>query len=433
MKRVLIVSPYFPPTNAADMQRIRMSLSYFEEFGWEAEVVTVDPLQSHMPQDPLLPLSVPAGVPVHQVDAFSTRWTRKLGLGSLALRSYFFLKHRVTQLLKQRRFDLVYFSTTEFPVCTLGAYWKRRFGVPYVIDMQDPWHSDYYQSRPRHERPPKYWFSYRLNKYLEPLAMKKVGGLIAVSGAYIRALKTRYPAISEIPEAVIPFGGFQKDFDLLNAADGLQPAFEKTGEHFHLVYVGRGGKDMREALEKLFGAFAYGLRTDPALFGRVRFHFIGTSYAPQGQGTPTIAPVADACGVSDYVMESTDRIPFYQGLKTLQAADGFVIPGSNDPAYTASKLYPYIMAQKPLLGIFHEQSSVVGIVNECRAGGIVTLQQGEEEMFAALGRLLRSIAQQQQPATDWTAFEQYTARTMCRRQVAIFNQVVAAKQQPQTN
>ncbi len=41
MRRVLIVSPHFPPTNAPDHQRVRMSLPYFQENGWEPVVLAV--------------------------------------------------------------------------------------------------------------------------------------------------------------------------------------------------------------------------------------------------------------------------------------------------------------------------------------------------------------------------------------------------------
>ena len=41
MKRVLIVSPHFPPVNAADMHRARMVLPFLRENGWEAEVLAV--------------------------------------------------------------------------------------------------------------------------------------------------------------------------------------------------------------------------------------------------------------------------------------------------------------------------------------------------------------------------------------------------------
>jgi hypothetical protein len=35
MRTLLIVSPHFVPINAPDMQRVRMSLIYFAEFGWK--------------------------------------------------------------------------------------------------------------------------------------------------------------------------------------------------------------------------------------------------------------------------------------------------------------------------------------------------------------------------------------------------------------
>ena len=138
MKKVLIISPYFPPSNTADIQRVRMSLPYFRDFGWEAEVVTIDPRHSDMIKDPLLSLSINTDIKVHYVSAFSKSLTYKLGLGSIALRSLWFYRKKVDEILKLQPFDLIYFSTTQFPVCILGAYWKKKFKVPYVIDMQDP-------------------------------------------------------------------------------------------------------------------------------------------------------------------------------------------------------------------------------------------------------------------------------------------------------
>ena len=41
VKKVLIVSPHFPPLNAPDMQRVRMSLPYFAAEGWEPVVLAL--------------------------------------------------------------------------------------------------------------------------------------------------------------------------------------------------------------------------------------------------------------------------------------------------------------------------------------------------------------------------------------------------------
>ena len=42
-RKVLIVSPHWPPVNAPDLQRVRMSLSYYRQYGWEPVVLAVHP------------------------------------------------------------------------------------------------------------------------------------------------------------------------------------------------------------------------------------------------------------------------------------------------------------------------------------------------------------------------------------------------------
>ena len=135
------------------MHRVRQSVCYFEDFGWKPTIVSVDEKQVEGVEDPLLLKSLPKGLEVIRVKAFSSKWTRKIGLGALALRSLYFYFKEVNAVLKKDSFQLVYFSTTQFPVLILGRYWKWRFKIPYVIDMQDPWHSTYYQDKPKAEGP----------------------------------------------------------------------------------------------------------------------------------------------------------------------------------------------------------------------------------------------------------------------------------------
>ncbi|HEY9196635.1 MAG TPA: hypothetical protein VIM77_10230, partial [Mucilaginibacter sp.] len=332
MKQLLIISPYFPPVNAADMQRVRMSLPYFEANGWQAEVVVVDEQYTDANQDPLLLQSIPHSIKIHKVKALSKTLTSKLGLGSIALRSLWFYKKKVNSLLKTKKYDLIYFSTTQFPVCVLGAYWKKRFEVPYVIDMQDPWHSEYYQDKPKDQRPPKYWFSYRLNKYLEPIAIKNASGLISVSDSYINDLKGRYPVIKNIPSATITFGAFEPDVQIAQEnASAFAPLLNT--ELTNIVYIGRGGQDMHKAIAPVFKALKARLQKSNNGFNKIHFYFIGTSYAPDGQGKPTILPLAEQYGLERQVTEITGRISYYHTLVTLQQADALFIPGSDDPKY----------------------------------------------------------------------------------------------------
>ena len=117
-----------------------------------------------------------------------------------------------------------------------------------------------------------------------------------------------------------------------------------------------------------------------------------------------------------------------KSLKRLQEADLLFMPGSTDPSYTASKLYPYIMAKKAILALFNDQSSVVDILAKTRAGEVVTFRNDEKithvgiRLQPVLTALLEKLPFQ--PATDWEAFEPFTAREMTRQQCDFFDKVV---------
>jgi hypothetical protein len=422
MKKVLIISPYFPPVNAADMHRVRTNLSYFSGYGWEAEVVTVDPAYAEMPEDKFLLKSIPAGLIVHTIKAFNKNWTSVFGLGSIALRSLWFYRRAVNNILRANHFDLIFFSTTQFPVCILGPYWKKRFGVPYIIDMQDPWHSDYYLDKPKNERPPKYWFSYRLNKRLEPIAMKSVDGLVAVSGDYIKDLKSRYPEIKDVPCRTITFGAFEPDMEIAATYHRYFKPLLETG-YRNIVYAGRGGADLHKAISPLFTAVQNGLKHFPEVFKRLRFYFIGTSYAPAGQGVPTILPLAQQFGIEGQVIEITDRIAYYHALLTLTQADALFIPGSDDGRYTASKIFPCLLSGKPLLGIFHPDSPIIPVLRGLSITNVYNyIDVTEEDIMQFLSRLAVNKFSVQQINTD--AFEVHSAQNKTKQLCRLFDEVI---------
>lgn len=405
------------------MQRIRMSLPYFKQQGWEAEVVAVDPKYTDLPLDELLIESIPTDIKIHLVKAFSKSWTSEIGFGSIAYRSYYFIRKKVNYLLKEQKFDLIYFSTTQFQVCILGAYWKKRFKVPYVIDMQDPWHSEYYRDKPKQQQPPKYWLSYRLNRYLEPKAMKQVAGLVSVSENYIEILKDRYPQIEQIPAATITFGAFAPD---LKIAARHQNEFERLldPDFKNIVYIGRGGMDMYNAIKPIFETLKKGLLDDFALFSRLKLYFIGTSYAPAGQGNQTIIPLAKQYGVEERVIEITGRIGYYHTLTTLHQADALFIPGSDDPQYTASKIYPYLLTNKPLLAIFNSHSSALSILDEFGVNHAYSYDK-TCDINLKIEDFLKGVIKKNIKEPDYNphANEKYSAKMMAKRQCDLFNAV----------
>lgn len=369
---LLLVSPRFPPSSAADSQRLRLLLPHLAAAGCSAEVLAVDPACCSNGLDPWQTKQLPPEVPIHRVRGLALRWGRLPGLGSIDARCHAALARAGSSLLLQRRFDLIYFSTTEFGCFRLGPLWQRRHGVPFVLDYQDPWVNDHYRRHP--EIPPpggrlKHAVVDRLSRLQEPRVLRQAAGLTAVSPAYPAALARRYPFAAGLPSLVLPFPGSDDDFQHL---DGLGPAqlpFDPGDGLIHWVSIGRGGADLQQALNGLFLALA---RHAPvALRERLRIHFLGTSYAAAGRGVATIAPLAARHGLAAIVQEQPARLPLSIALASLRAADALLVIGSNDPAYTASKIYPYLLAGRPLLAIMHAQSSVCELLERCGGGRLV--------------------------------------------------------------
>ncbi len=406
------------------MQRVRMSLPYFNEFNWETTIVCVKTKFTEVNQDPLLLKTVPDSTKLIQVDAWSTKWTRKFGLGAIAIRSMPYYKKEVNRLLKKEKFDLIYFSTTQFPILALGNYWNKKFKIPYVIDLQDPWICDYYTNKASHEKPKKYWISKIVSRILEPIAMRRCKGIIAVSEAYISETLKRHQHLKDIPTKQITFGAYPDDLKIAQQnIESYPSAIQKRKGEIAIGYIGRGGYDMHDALKILFEAFKAGLKTKEAFFSRIRFYFLGTSYAQANLGEPTILPLALEMGLGENVIEDTNRIPFYQTLNTLMDFDALFICGSNDPRYTASKIYPYISTQKPLLAIFHRQSSASHIIKECNAGTVIHFDTPVLEQFENINSFLTNIYSQK-TEINHLAFENYTAREMTKQQCLLFEEAI---------
>lgn len=425
-RRVLVVCPHFPPTNAPDSQRIRTALPYLANLGWEAHILAVQPDQVEHPQDANLLQTLPSDTAITRVGAIPLRYTRPVGLGNLGLRCWPMMQRVGDRLLASQRFDLVFFSTTIFPVMALGPHWQRRFGVPYVLDFQDPWRSDYHQSGKT--CPPggrlKYGITQTIARWLEPAAVRQARHILSVSPTYPEILRRRYPHLQADQFTVLPFGAPEQDFDQLPHLSLRQPIFDPQDGDRHWVYVGRAGSDMALALRALFLTIGQERQRNPHCWERVRLHFVGTSYAPGHLAEKSVETIAQSCGVADLVSEHPQRIPYFEALQLLRDSDAILLIGSDDASYTASKLYPCILARKPILAVFHRQSSVVEILRQCQAGQVVTFESNQNpvHLVPSLATSLNDLLSPPEPVTtDWAAFQPYTARAMAQRMVQVFD------------
>lgn len=421
MRKILIISPNFPPSNSADMHRVRQVLPHLEDNNWSAHVVTVKlNYIENLNQDELLLANLPNNFKKTYVGSLPLKLTRRFGIGSLSLRTFFHYFFKVNSILRKEKCDLILFSTTAFHLLALGPIWKRFFKTPFVIDIQDPWRSDYYLDKPKNQRPPKFKLNYSIDKFLEKFTVPKSNGVISVSQKYVETLKIRYN-LTGVKLIVEPFSGVSTDFETLKRYQ-VNPSINFDNSKKNIVYIGRGGYDMAFAITTLFKAVQQ-LPND--LLEKIKFWFIGTDYAPKGQGKKTIEPMARQFGLQNNVIEITDRIPYFESLILLKNADILFVPGSNDKGYTASKIYPYILSEKPLLTIFHESSSVNTILALCDIGHRYTFNEEvmNDIMISKIKNSIIELLNNQHVKLDMEKFRPFSDKEMTKRICQFFDSI----------
>lgn len=429
MPRLLIVSPHFPPVNTPDMQRIRMSLPHFVDAGWEIVVLTVQDNEPLAPLEPDLLGTVPKPVRIVRAGAFSRRWSRFAGINNLGLRTLPFLYERGRRLLNDEPFDLVYFSTTQFIVCMLGRLWSLEFDVPYVIDLQDPWLSDYYQ-QPDAPPPPggwKYRVAHGLARLLEGWTLRRADHVISVSEHYLTMLRHRYPWFGAEDGTVLTFGAPDEDFVAARAKLKSGAAILPLVNGYRIAYAGRLGPDMRPALDTLFAALA-AFKDSARPF---EIFFFGTSYAPAGQGVSSTAELAARHGISHLVHEKTERVGYIDSLRIMLEADLTLLLGSEDKAYSPSKIYPTLLAGKPTLAIAPRDSVLQTGVEALGGAALIPFPiQGDKsvavrQLVAVLAGYAANPGPLGLPARLDRLDREYTAAAIARRQLEIFNELLA--------
>ena len=354
-RRVLCISPHFPPDSTAATHRLRILAPHLAAHGWEPTILTVDPRDYEGRLDPALAQSVPPGVRVVRARAWSPAVSRCFGFGDLGMRAFHGLWRHASALLSSEPFDAVFITIYPTYPALLGPRLKRVFRVPFVLDYQDPWVGEWGRSvgpgtsghpdlRSRATR--------LLATRLEPKALIAADGVTAVSkGTYEQAL-ARTPAAQPRVLAELPIGWDRRDLQFL----GPRAATFSDDGLVHLSYVGTLLPAGFETLRAVFAAVAKLRATDPA-GPRLRLHFFGTSNQRTADAAPRVLPVAAEFGLLDVVTEQPARLDYFDALAILRDSTAVLLIGSSERHYTPSKVFPALIAEKPVLAVMHEAST----------------------------------------------------------------------------
>ena len=430
-RRALVVSPHFPPINAPDHQRVRVMLPHLAALGWEVEVLCVDAPHVEGSRDELLEMALPSELQVHRCRAVPLKLARLARCGQVGYRAYFHLRAAGDRLLQTGRFDLVFFSTAIFETLTLGPRWKRRYGVPYVVDLHDPWVTDYYD-RPGSAPPPggrlKFALSQAIARRSEPQAMREAAHIFCVSPDYPKTLRARYPELPEERFSVVPFAAPQHDFASLEKLRVTTPLWPERSARVRWLYLGRVVPAMKLPLS---GFFRWLGKADNQTTEAPEPWFVGTKYLATDRTQSCVADVAQAEGVSGFVHEHEPRVPYFEGLKMLQSADAVLVIGSDDASYAPSKTYGVLLAGRPVLALLHRQSAAAERLRACSNAVVIPFDGADlaADIASRLEVALGSSAEPRMPARLEVNREQlapFTDAGMTEKLVAMMNRSLHA-------
>ena len=411
MKTVLVIYPHWPPSNLVGVHRVRLLVNEMPALGWNPIVLTVDerdyenegaPGSESLVDPQVTVIKVRAQAPLH---IFGRRT-----IGDIGLRGWHAMQHAAHRILEEHSIDFIWFSLPSWYPCLFAPSLKRRHGVPYAIDYQDPWvHLPSAHFGPFHRG----LWTVRLARMLEPRVLRSAAFVSAINQAYMEGPIHRTPGLSAKPNVAIQLGFSARDHEhRIPKIPTPWPEGKRA-----LVYAGAYWDQGSPFFDHLLKAWRIA-KLSGLLPPDAHLVFIGT-------GNPRLSSIhskIQALGIENSAIEHPNRIPYLNVLDLLHRAHASVVLGSTAKHYSASKVFQLLIAKKPILAHLHAESEARDILRASDADAFFCpfRAEGNPADIKQLSECLGQIFQ----ASDWrpnlAAIEQHSALNAARKLTAAF-------------
>ena len=387
-----MISPHFPPDTSAGTHRVRLLAPHLPASGWAATVVTVAPEAYEGRLDPDLASLVPDTLRVVRAPAWRAATARCFGFGDLGLRALTGIRAACERLLASERFDALFITVYPTYPAILGPAIRARHRIPFVLDYQDPWVGAWGRDvgGGAHGAPDlRSRMSRAVAARLEPRVVRGADALTAVSARTYEDVLARVTRAAPRACAAIPLGFEPADLEGLRRAPRPNRLFDAADGLVHVCYVGTLLPMGIPVLRQVLSALRTIRTASPAVYGRLRLHFLGTSNGRDPAAAPRVLPIARELGVDDIVREVAPRLDYLDALNVQVQASALLLMGSTEPHYTPSKVFPAILSRRPIVAAFHEASSAVTLLRSPAAAAAVCTFADEASLDAIGPRVAR--------------------------------------------
>ena len=253
MKKVLIITYYWPPSGGAGVQRWVKFAKYLPDFGIEPIILTVDPAFASYPiRDESLKDDISESLTVYHTKSkepfgLYKKLTNKKEIPhagfanesvpsfmqkiSRAIRGNFFIPdarkgwnayalEKALELIKTHGIETVVTSSPPHSTQLIGLKIKQKTGIHWVADLRDPWTDIYYYKQLYYSK-----WAKAIDKKYELQVIHAADNIVVVSEDLKRIFTEKLTSSTKDNVKVIPNGFDEDDFNRT-----LQGIFSRLGK-----------------------------------------------------------------------------------------------------------------------------------------------------------------------------------------------------------
>jgi glycosyltransferase involved in cell wall biosynthesis len=426
MKKVLIISYYWPPSGGAGVQRWLKFAKYLPEFGWEPHVYTPENPEAPAQDESLLQdISTEVVVvkqPIFEPYGFYKKFTgnkKSVNAGFLSENKdsrkklteqlsiwvrgnmfipdarKFWIKPSIKFLkdyIQKEKIDIVISSGPPHSMHLIAMGLKKKLDIKWIADFRDPWTNiDFYKDLMLTKS------ADRKHHRLEREVLQTADEIISIG----KTMATEFEEIRGRKVQVITNGFDADDFEMQD---------KESSDDFVIVHVGSINADRNHTI------FWEGLKElcieNTGFADKLRLRFIGKlDYS--------VIESVENFGLKDK-FEQIEYVPHNQVKDYLFAADLLYLPLNNTPnskGILSGKFFEYLATAKPILGIGHPKGDAAEIMQETKAGAMIDFS--EKDMLKQF--ILNEFSNSNTPIkADMDLRNQYSRRSLTQKLIELF-------------
>lgn len=393
MKKILVITYYWPPSGGAGVQRWLKFTRYLPEYGVQPVVLTVDPaLASYAQLDETLVAEVGPQTEVHRtktVELYNLymRLTGKkeIPYGGFAnetkvsfvqrlakmVRGNFFIPdprkgwnryayRKAVELIREHGIDTVVTTSPPHSTQLIGLKLKQKLGIRWIADLRDPWTDIYYYSELYHS-----FFARHVDRRLELKVLQQADRIITVSQDVKRIFAEKLSASEAGKFAVIPNGYDEEDF---------QQEIQPDTDRFVITYTGT-----ISAMYDIDGFLAALSALPASQLATIKLRFVGKI-------PPSIVEKIRQA-VPDLELELVGYVDHHRSVGYLlqSSMQLLVIPKvDNNKGIITGKFFEYLASGKPVLAIGPKGGNLDDLMQETGCGQLFGFDdyQGMKSMIS---------------------------------------------------